>query len=152
MTLVKWSPRNRQLSQMHEAFDDLVRDIFSDFPAPWLGTGAVGGEWIPPMDVVEEEGRYLVHLDLPGLRREDITVSVENGTLTLKGERRHESETKNGGYKRFERSHGTFTRTIALPNTIDPKRIEAAYKDGVLTVVLPKSEEARPKAIDVKVS
>jgi HSP20 family protein len=151
MTLVKWSPRTRQIGTMHETLDDLVREVFSDFPSPWFRANTVGGEWLPPMDVVEEEGRFVVSLDLPGMRREDVTVSVENGTLTLKGERQHQSETKDG-YRRFERSYGTFTRTIGLPRTIDSKRIEAAYKDGVLTVTLPKSEEARPKAIEVKVN
>ncbi len=152
MTLVKWSPRNPQVTSMQEALDDLVRDVFSDFPSPWFRASTVGGAWVPPMDVVEEEGRYVVHLDLPGMRREDVKVSMENDTLTLTGERQHQAETKEGGYRRFERSHGTFTRTISLPNTIDSKRIEATYKDGVLTVTLPKSEEARPKTIDVKVN
>ncbi len=152
MTLVKWSPKSRQVSQIRDALDDFVREVFADFPSPWFRAGALDGEWLPPMDVVEEEGRYVVHLDLPGMRREDVKVSMESNTLTLTGERRHQAETKDGGFRRFERSYGTFTRTIALPNTIDAKRIEATYKDGVLTVSLPKSEDARPKAIEVKVN
>lgn len=139
------------MAQTHDTFDELVRGLFSDFAGPLAGN-VVNGGWVPPTDIVEEEGRFVARIDLPGLGREDIKISVENETLTVKGERQRQAESKESGYRRFERSYGAFTRSFTIPNTIDAKRIEATYKDGVLTVVLPKSEESRPKMIDVKVN
>ena len=114
-----------------------------------IGTAA---DWVPPTDVIEEPGRYLVTLDLPGMRREEIKISLESGTLTVTGERKREVEVAERGYSRYERAQGSFTRRFSVPETIDGKKIEAAYRDGVLTVILPKSEEARPKTIEVKVN
>jgi HSP20 family protein len=149
MSIMKWNPRNRQMSIMHETLDDMFRDFFGD---RWSPGTTVAADWIPPTDVTEDEARYVVTVDLPGMNREDIKISVENGNLTIRGERKHEHETKEKGYSRFERAYGSFTRTFALPTTIDGKKIEANYKDGVLTVILPKSEESRPKSIEVRVN
>jgi HSP20 family protein len=85
------------------------------------------------------------------MKREDISVTFENGVLTLKGERKFEQETKKENYHRVERRHGTFSRSFTLPNTVDPSRISAAYKDGILTIRLPQREEAKPKQIDVNI-
>lgn len=149
MTLVKWTPRTRQIDTVHDAIDDMFRSFFSD---PWFYSPTTGGNWTPATDVCEEDARYVVAIDLPGMRREDIRISAENGTLTIQGERRRESGSKGRGFTRTERIHGSFTRSFTLPSTVDGNKIEATYKDGVLTVVLPKSEEARPKAIEVKVN
>jgi HSP20 family protein len=149
MTLVKWNPRTRELSRMHETIDDVIRDFFSE---PWQAAAAPAADWMPRTDVVEEAGQYLVMLDLPGMKQEDIRISLDNGSLSIQGERKSEHESTARGYARFERASGSFTRTFSVPTTIDGKRIEAVYKDGVLTVVLPKSEEAHPKLIEVKVN
>jgi HSP20 family protein len=134
---------------MHETIDDVIRDFFAD-------TGYAGAtvppDWMPRTDIIEESTRYLVMLDLPGMQREDIKISVENGTLTITGERRREHEAPVGGYTRYERAQGSFTRTFSLPRTIDGNRIEAIYKDGVLMVVLPKSQETHLKSIEVKIN
>ena len=89
--------------------------------------------------------------ELPEMKREDISVTFENGVLTLKGEREFEQETKKENYHRVERRHGTFSRSFTLPNTVDASRISAAYKDGILTIRLPQREEAKPKQIDVNI-
>lgn len=147
MKLMKWTPRANYLNPVDSDFDHLFRDFFGgswgDFRAPEAG-------WSPSTDIVEEEGRFLVKLDLPGMKREEINVKVANGALTVTGERKHESES-NKGYRRFERSYGQFTRVFTLPETVDGQKIEADYQDGVLTVAIPKSEAALPKEIEVKV-
>src|SRR5262245_39847264 len=114
MTLVRWTPRARQLTRAHDTFDDFVREFFGDSAAPWRGGSALTGDWMPATDVVEEEGRFVAHLDLPGLRREDIKISMENGTLTVSGERQNEVESKKDGFRRFERSYGAFSRSFGL--------------------------------------
>ncbi len=149
MTLVKCTPRTRQFDTTHESLDLMLRDLFE---GPWFTGATVATDWVPATDVVEEPTKYTVSLDLPGMRREEIKISVENGTLTITGERKREVETKEKGYARYERAIGSFTRTFTLPTTIDGKRIEASYKDGVLAVTLPKSEEAHPKSIEVRVN
>jgi HSP20 family protein len=147
MTLVRWTPEARMTANVRDSFDEMIRGFFGD---PWV-RGSVR-EWTPATDVTEEEHQYSVTIDLPGLKRDDIKISVANGMLTVSGERKRESESKEQGYVRVEREHGSFARTFTLPRTVDGKRIEASYKDGVLTIALPKSEDARPKSIDVKVN
>jgi HSP20 family protein len=148
MTLVKWTPRNREMDTMYNTLDSMMRGFFDD---RWLGAPALQSEWVPSTDIIEEENRYLVSLDLPGMLRENIKISVQNGTLSVRGERKNETKDSGKGYSRIERSYGTFMRTFTLPNTIDGKNIDASYKDGVLRLTLPKVEEARPKEIEVKV-
>lgn len=149
MTLVEWSPRARRLTRMHEINDDVIRDFFSHQHYP----GATSApNWVPPTDVVEETRQYLVTLDLPGMKREDISISLDKGVLSIQGERKREHESIEGGYTRYERASGSFTRTFSLPTIIDSKKIDAKYQEGVLTVVLPKSEEAHPRSIEVKVN
>jgi HSP20 family protein len=111
------------------------------------------GNWVPAVDIFETEGHDLVvRAELPGMTREDIEVSVENGTLILKGEKKFDTEVKEEHYRRIERAYGTFQRSFTLPNTVDTSKVGADFKNGVLTVKLPFREEAKPRTINVEVA
>jgi HSP20 family protein len=119
-------------------------------PAPWLATKN-GGQWLPKVDITEEKDRIIVKADLPGLKQEDIGVEVSEGVLTIKGERKHEAETKDAKTYRVERSYGSFLRSFSLPDGVDAAKVNAAYKNGVLEVTLPKLAEAKAKQVKVDV-
>jgi HSP20 family protein len=108
--------------------------------------------WTPACDIYEDEEAVLLRFDLAGVDPKDVDVRFENGVLTVKGERKLEGEDKRESYHRIERSYGTFTRSFSLPGTLDPERIKAESRNGVLTIQLPKKAEAKPRAIQVKVS
>jgi HSP20 family protein len=150
--ITKWQPRFTTLSNWNP-FEELAgfRRIFDEPFAGFLreGAGAVN-EWRPLMDVVETKDGISLKVELPGVKQEDISISIEDNTLMLKGERKHESEVSEEGYSRVERSYGTFQRSVLLPQTVDAGRVKATYKDGVLAIQLPKKEEAKPKAIKVE--
>ena len=107
--------------------------------------------WAPAVDIFETENELLLKADLPGIEMKDIDIQLENGTLALRGERKFESEKKEGGFHRVERSYGSFARYFTLPDTVDPEHVKAEYKNGVLTVKLPKKELAKPRQIKVEV-
>jgi HSP20 family protein len=109
-------------------------------------------DWLPTVDISETEGEYLIKAELPEVKKEDVKVTVENGVLTLQGERRQEKEEKGRKFHRVERSYGSFVRSFSLPESVDEGAVKAEYKDGVLNLHLPKSERVKPKAIDVKVA
>jgi len=105
--------------------------------------------WRPAVDIKEEQDRYVIHADLPGVVAKDIEITMENGVLTLKGERRSERTEEKDGYKRVERARGTFYRRFSLPDTADVEKIEANSKDGVLEIVVPKQAKLQPRRITV---
>ena len=105
--------------------------------------------WAPAIEVFEKEDKFVVKAELPGMKEEDIDVSVVGDTLTIKGEKKAETQVKEEDYYCCERSYGSFFRSIALPSTVDAKKIEASYEDGVLEVSLPKAAEVKPKKISV---
>ena len=107
--------------------------------------------WTPAVDIVETENDLIIKADLPELDMKDIQVNIENGTLSLKGERKFESEDKAKGYHRIERSYGSFARYFSLPDSVDAEKVKADYKSGVLTVTLPKKEIAKPRSIKVDI-
>ena len=107
--------------------------------------------WSPAVDILETENELVLKADLPDLKLEDIEVRVEDGTLTMRGERKFEKEEKSKGYHRIERSYGSFSRSFSLPDTVDSEGVAAAYKNGVLTVTLPKKEAAKPRQVKVEV-
>ena len=109
-------------------------------------------EWAPSVDIVEDEKEWLVKADLPEVKKEDVKVTVENGVLTITGERKFEKEEKDKKYHRIERSYGNFLRSFTLPEGADGSKVAADFKDGVLKVHLPKNEKVKPKAIEVKVA
>lgn len=108
-------------------------------------------EWTPTVDIVEDDKSYTVKAELPDVKKEDVHVSVENGVLTLTGERKFEKEEKNRKYHRTERAYGRFARSFSLPTNIDPQKVSASYKNGILDVSVAKSEKAMPRQIEIKV-
>jgi len=114
-----------------------------------------GRPWVPPVDIKETENELIFKADIPDIEMKDINLQIENGTLTLKGERKFAATTgdkKEGGWHRVERSYGTFERVFTLPETVDVEHVKADYKNGTLTVTLPKKEVAKPRQIKVEVS
>lgn len=108
-------------------------------------------QWSPLVDITEDDKEYLVKAELPDIKKEDVKVNVENGQLTISGERKFEKEEKDKKYHRIERSYGSFLRSFTLPEGVSGEKVAADFKDGVLQVHLPKDEKAKPKAIEVKV-
>src|SRR2546430_15737931 len=109
-------------------------------------------DWAPLADITEDDKEYIIKAELPDLKKEEVKVAVENGVLTISGERKFEKEEKKRKYHRVERAYGTFMRSFTLPDDANASNVKAEFKDGILTVHLPKSEHAKPKHIDVKVS
>ncbi|CAB4243637.1 Heat-shock protein Hsp20 [Methylacidimicrobium sp. AP8] len=107
-------------------------------------------EWRPLADVTEDDKEYVVKLELPGMKREEVKVTIESGELTISGERKAEKEEKNKKYHRIERAYGAFSRSFVIPDDVVADKIEAHFKDGILEVHLPKGEHAQPKTIEVK--
>jgi HSP20 family protein len=134
------------------AMQDRMQRLFGNVYLRDEDTG-FRGSWAPVVDIFETEQHDLVvRAELPGMTREDIEVTVENGTLVLKGEKKFDPDVKEESYRRIERAYGTFHRSFTLPNTVDPTKVAADYKNGVLTVKLPFREEAKPRTINVEVT
>lgn len=144
--LAPWRPV-RELEEMERRFDDIFGGPL--FPAVWRRIPAVEMGWTPAIEVFEKKDKFVVKAELPGIKEEDIDVSVVGDILTIKGERQAESETKEEDYYLCERSYGSFSRSIALPSSVDAKKIEASYDDGVLEVSLPKAPEVKAKKVAV---
>jgi HSP20 family protein len=148
--LTRWDPF-KEMEELQNRFAKL----FSLSP-PRLAEGGKElmtlTEWAPSVDIVEDEQEFLVKADLPDVKKEDVKVTVENGVLIITGERRLEKEEKGKKYHRIERSYGNFLRTFALPPEAEGAKVSAEFKEGVLKVHLPKSEKAKQKSVEVKVS
>ena len=142
-----WSPL-WPLRRLREDIDRLFEQPLSGWLAP--AAGLFEG-WGPTLDVYEDKDNVIVKAELPGLKREEIQVSMLGEMLTISGERKQETEHKGAESYRSERYFGRFQRSLSLPAPVDPKRIEAHYKDGVLTVTCPKTEEAKRKQVEIKV-
>lgn len=151
MTLVRWTDPFREFSQLQDrlnrAFTDAYGRVTNDEGLMTTGT------WAPPVDIYENGDHEMVlKADLPDMTREDIDITVDNGTLTIKGEKKLSSEVKEEQFHRIERRYGTFSRTFSLPQTVDTSKVGADYRNGVLTVRLPLREEAKPRQIKVDVA
>src|SRR6266704_3379225 len=109
-------------------------------------------EWAPLVDIIEDDKEYLIKAELPEVRKEDVKVSVEDGVLTISGERKHEAEENGAKYHRVERAYGLFSRSFTVPESADASNVSAEFKNGVLNVHLAKDEKAKPKSIEVKVA
>ena len=143
MALVQWSPSSevvRRRGQMNRFLSDFFNGIDTDAPQ---------GTWNPAVDIFEKEGNIVLQAELPGLTVKDVELRVENETLTLRGERKHDEEVKDRGYHRIERVYGSFVRSFHLPAAVDTGKIKADFKDGLLKVVLPKRDEAKPRQIAI---
>lgn len=149
MTLVKWDPfseleevssRLNRIFGRPAARDEADRELLKE------------AEWAPPVDIGETEASYLIHADLPGVRKDDVKVSVQDGMLTIQGERRRNEENKSTKFHRIECSYGNFARSFRMPVDTDESSVKAEFKEGVLSITLSKSGKARPKAASISVS
>jgi HSP20 family protein len=145
MALVRYEPWN-MLDQLRKEMDRMFE---GRTPSEDNGS-VVTSDWVPAVDVKEEADRFVIHADIPGVKPEDIDVHMEHGMLTIKGQRESEKKEEREGYKRIERSRGSFYRRFSLPDTADADKIAASSKDGVLEVIIPKQAEVQPRKIEVK--
>ena len=144
--LTPWSPF-RDLEEMQRRFEDIFGRVFLPIARRRLPIEERG--WAPAIEVFEKEDKFVVKAELPGMKEEDVDVSVVGDALSIKGERKAESEVKEEDYYRCERSYGSFFRSIALPSNVDVQKIEASYEDEVLEVSLPKAAEVKPRKVAV---
>lgn len=150
MTLIRFQPTSASAAP-ELAPSDLLRD-FMNLHFPFFPKEKAGmNKWSPALDVHDDKDAFTVTLEAPGMKKEDFEISYHDGALSIAGERREEKESKDKTYFRKERFFGRFARTVALPAEIRAEAISATYKNGVLTVSLPKAEEAKPKHIEVNV-
>jgi HSP20 family protein len=155
MSLVRWNPA-RDLSAFPSDVLSMRKEINRMFDSFFHGdlsdtTSAFTSAWIPPVDIAERDKDFVVRMELPGVAKEDVSITMQESVLTVKGEKKQEKESKGSDYHRAERSYGSFQRSFTLPTGVRAEGIDASFSDGVLNIFLPKAEEARPKQIDVKV-
>lgn len=142
--LSRWSPFDRLANIQDEL------DRFLDMTPFWRDRELFGG-WSPALDVWQDNDNLYVRAELPGLKKDDINISLHDGMLSISGERRHEEKVEEGQVFRNERYFGKFHRSVALPTLVDAGKVKAAYEDGILHITLPKAEEAKPKQISIDV-
>jgi HSP20 family protein len=147
MTIVRWEPL-RELSSLQSEMNRLFNTVF-DQPTGGGGNGGALRRWMPAMDLVETDEHFVLRADLPGLSEDDIKIELEDGTLTVSGERKAEHESKNEGFYRVERTFGTFSRSLTLPRGVDGEAVTANFDRGVLEVRIPKPEERKPRRIEI---
>lgn len=149
MKLVRWSPA-RDLLNIQDEMNRVMDRFFS--PELFEGSDFSTSRWLPNMDVQEDKDRFTISMELPGLSKDDVSLTVREGMLTIEGERKQEDEKEGVNYHRVERRYGKFLRSFQLPVRVQEDKIEAVFKDGVLTVQIPKAEEVKPKQIAVKIA
>lgn len=147
MTLIRWNPVRQRMMPMVAEWDHLMNGFFSDRLEDTELT-----DWTPAIDITEDNDAFLVTADLPGLTKKDININIKENMLTISGERKTEKKDENINYCRTERRYGAFKRSFQLTDKVIADKISASFKDGVLTVNVPKAEEVKPKEIDIKVS
>lgn len=146
MTLTRYNP--------FQELDELAAPLrlFSDSLNRWFSEGQTGRPWSPNVDIKETADEIVLQADVPGVDAKDIDIKLDDGTLTLKGERKFQEEKKGEGYHRIERGYGSFVRCFSVPDSVDPEKIQAAHKNGVLTITLPKKELAKPRSVKISVN
>ena len=149
MALLPIRRRERErgsLASLHDEMDDLFKDFFSDWDGGpfWSRTS-----W-PALDIAEDENEFTIKAEVPGCKAEDIDISVHGNILTISGEKKQEKEEKGKGYRHTERSYGSFRRDVNLASEVDSNKVEATYKDGILSIKLPKTEKTKAVKIKVK--
>lgn len=148
MSIVRWYP-SRDVNYFQE---NLNRMVESFFRSPQREDDSLTSTaWMPPVDVYETENEIVLKAELPEIDEKNVKIGVENNTLTISGERNLSTETKEDNYRRIERSYGSFTRSFTLSSSVDTAKISAKYKDGILKVVLPKREEAKPRQVKIAI-
>jgi HSP20 family protein len=145
MSVSRWDP-----FQDLQSFRDEMNRTFSRWFGREEGEEPPTRRWVPSLDVTESKEAYHVDVEVPGVRPEDINVTVDRGMLTIQGERRSEEEKTDRSYHRVERRYGSFRRSIGLPSDVDPSRVQATYDNGVLRLEVPKTAASQPKRIEVK--
>jgi HSP20 family protein len=132
---------------------DEVNRLFDNFftGVPERRRGLLEGEWAPSVDIAETDNEVVVTAELPGVKQDDVDITIADDVLTLKGEKKEEKEVKEKNYHRIERSYGSFQRSVSLPAGVQADKAKATYKDGVLHITVPKAEEAKPKQIKIDV-
>jgi HSP20 family protein len=153
MTLIRYQAPGFAPWSAADRWSNLRDELNSFFELPVWSSLARGGQlfsgWSPALDLYQSNDNVMAVVELPGMRKEDIEISLHDGTLTISGERKRESSSNGGEAERTERYIGTFRRSIALPTRVDASKVSATYQDGILTVTLPKADEVKPKQIQV---
>ena len=144
MTIVRWEPL-RELGTLQSEMNRLFNTVF-DGPTP---TGSTMRRWMPAMDLLESGDDFVLKADLPGMSEEDVSIELEDSTLTISGERKAEQRAEGEGYYRVERSTGSFSRSLTLPKGVDPEAVTASFDRGVLEVRIPKPAERKPRRISI---
>ncbi len=147
MSITRWDAF-RNMATLH----DQVNRLFENNPQGSRSDNSSLTTWAPAVDIYENENALVIKADLPDMDEKDLDIRVENNTLTVKGERKFEQKVKEENYLRIERTYGSFSRSFSLPNTVNTEAIKAEYKNGVLTVELPKRAESKPKQVKVNVT
>jgi HSP20 family protein len=150
MALIRWEPV-RELNSIQTEMNRLFNTFFDSPASAGTREGHTLQRWIPPMDLVETENDFVLRADLPGLAEGDVNIELENNVLTLSGERKAEHEERKEGYYRVERSSGTFSRSLTLPDGVDPDAVRANFARGVLEVRIPKPEARKPRKVAISV-
>ena len=152
MTLVKWNPA-RELLNVEREFNKLFNTFNNrfGFDESTMNEELENAVWSPLTDISENKDQYILKLDLPGVSKENLKLNFHDGELIISGERKQEKEDKDSKYHRIERTYGKYFRSFTLPQTIQADKINAEFKDGQLTITVPKSEEAKPKELEIKV-
>ena len=149
MAIVRWTDPFRDFTQLQDRLNRAFSDAYGRSDESLLSSGT----WLPPVDIYQSgEHQLVLKAEIPDMTREDIDVTVDKGTLTIKGEKKFSTEVKDEQFHRSERQYGVFSRSFSLPTSVDPSRVAAEYKNGVLTVTLPLREEAKPRTIKVDVA
>ncbi len=148
MALIRWEPV-RELNTIQSEMNRLFNTFF-EAPTPGNG-GSTLRRWIPPMDLVETDADFVLRADLPGLSEKDVNIEVEDNVLTISGERKAEHEERKEGYYRVERASGTFSRSLTLPEPVDPESVSASFDNGVLEIRIPKPEERKPRKVAISI-
>ncbi len=148
MTLIRWEPIG-ELNTIQNEMNRLFNTFFDQPASTGRGPGE-GSRWIPAMDLVETGDHYILRADLPGLSEEDVDVQMHDNVLTISGERKAEHETRQEGYHRLERAFGGFSRSLSLPDGVDPDGVQAHFHRGVLEVRIPKPEQKKPRQVQIK--
>lgn len=146
MKLAKWDP----FREMEAMLDPYAKSL--DWPfRGGRDLNVSGADWAPRADIIETDDNFSVKVEVPGIKREDVKINLENHVLSISGENKQEKEEKGKKFHRVERYYGSFSRSFSLPENVDEEKIDAVFKDGMLTLTIPKKEVAKPKAIEIKV-
>lgn len=140
-SVTRWNPNVTTREPLFRLFDTFLNDL--------QGEEVASRSWMPPVDIQEREDGYRLQAELPGLTKDDINITLENNILRLSGERKFEKDVKKESYHRIERTYGTFTRSFALPSQVNGEGVQAAFENGVLTITVPKAEQAKPRKITI---